>query len=359
MKTKIIYISGSEVFSAADIRAAFDEVRSALGLSADTVLFGVPVDADDAGLGIETTTIHDVVETPAPVIEPIDVVEPIEIIDVAEEKPIKKPRKTTKATTIETTDEVSPTVATEPVMDTDTEKVIPILSILSGKKEEPVVDADPFVDTIVNPDAIIDESPDDNEFADIEPEIVTDTEKHHVDVKIESVSVEKVTLRDTETDEVITTKTVTITDMINDEVPQSPMEKTLEQLLESMTPLREDVIEDNNDIDLMDDDETPSDEIQSDRMSADDEEEDSTDEDVDATLEQLASEFVTHADKIEPTPTAVPAGKIGKLKNILPFKKAKREEPGLMGDLFGWAGIAANDDEFSIPGFFTTTASKK
>lgn len=54
MKTKIIYISGNEVFNMADIRAAFDEVRNTLGLGADTVMFGVPVDADDA-LGAPTT----------------------------------------------------------------------------------------------------------------------------------------------------------------------------------------------------------------------------------------------------------------------------------------------------------------
>lgn len=48
MKTKIIYISGNEVFDMADIRAAFDEVRSTLGLGKDTVMFGVPVDSDDA-----------------------------------------------------------------------------------------------------------------------------------------------------------------------------------------------------------------------------------------------------------------------------------------------------------------------
>ena len=48
MKTKIIYISGNEVFDMADIRAAFEEVRSTLGLARDTILFGVPVDSDDA-----------------------------------------------------------------------------------------------------------------------------------------------------------------------------------------------------------------------------------------------------------------------------------------------------------------------
>ena len=46
MKTKIIYISGNEVFEMAEIRAAFEEVRTALGLSNDTILFGVPVDCD-------------------------------------------------------------------------------------------------------------------------------------------------------------------------------------------------------------------------------------------------------------------------------------------------------------------------
>ena len=44
MKTKIIYISGNEVFDMADIRAAFEEVRNTLHLGSDTVMFGVPVD---------------------------------------------------------------------------------------------------------------------------------------------------------------------------------------------------------------------------------------------------------------------------------------------------------------------------
>ena len=48
MKTKIIYISGNELFDIADIRAAFEEVRAALSLDNDTILFGVPVDKEDA-----------------------------------------------------------------------------------------------------------------------------------------------------------------------------------------------------------------------------------------------------------------------------------------------------------------------
>ena len=70
-------------------------------------------------------------------------------------------------------------------------------------------------------------------------------------------------------------------------------------------------------------------------------------------MAQLASEFAESADKIVATSKPENHGKIGKLKNILPFKKAKRDDSGLMGDLFGWAGIAANDEDFSIPGFFT------
>ena len=29
-----------------------------------------------------------------------------------------------------------------------------------------------------------------------------------------------------------------------------------------------------------------------------------------------------------------------------------------MGDLFGWAGVAANDEEFAIPEFFPTAVKK-
>ena len=44
MKKKIIYISGADSFNPGEVRAAFEEVRSTLGLDTDTVLFGVPVD---------------------------------------------------------------------------------------------------------------------------------------------------------------------------------------------------------------------------------------------------------------------------------------------------------------------------
>ncbi|MBO4480608.1 MAG: hypothetical protein J5742_03235 [Alphaproteobacteria bacterium] len=129
-----------------------------------------------------------------------------------------------------------------------------------------------------------------------------------------------------------------ITDMLNDEVPSESPEKTLEELLESMEPLREDIQPD----------------VQSELPS-----EINADEEIDATLESLASEFADNQSKISTSKKTAGRGKIGKLKNILPFKKMKRDDTGLMGDLFGWAGIAANDEDFTIPGFFTNAAAKK
>ncbi|MBN2890781.1 MAG: hypothetical protein JXL97_02850, partial [Bacteroidales bacterium] len=71
MKTKIIYISGSEIFDVSDVRAAFDEVRNALGFGSDTVLFGVPIDSDDLGLENKNLeNVSEVMET-KPVIEEI------------------------------------------------------------------------------------------------------------------------------------------------------------------------------------------------------------------------------------------------------------------------------------------------
>ena len=55
MKTKIIYISGGEIFNMSDVRNAFETVRHELGLGMDTVLFGVPVDAEDAGFATKRT----------------------------------------------------------------------------------------------------------------------------------------------------------------------------------------------------------------------------------------------------------------------------------------------------------------
>lgn len=304
MKTKIIYISGSEVFDVTDIRAAFNEVRSALGLASDTVLFGVPVDADDAGL--QPVTAEKQTETMVVTEPEEDIIEP-EIVIEEKPAPIKKTAKKVKAVA---TEEIKEEIAQEEPAKSEEEKIIPILSILSAKADTPEQAEEPVMENIES----VDDKEDDD---DIEPEedILEDTEV-------------------TEEIEITSIQTKSIEEMMADEVPEAETEKTLEQLLESMAPLRED-------------------------RNHEEPEEIEEDTGIDATLEQLAAEFVEKQDEIEVAPKAENAGKIGKLKNILPFKKAKREEPSLMGDLFGWAGIAANDDDFSIPGFFTTTASKK
>lgn len=349
MKTKIIYISGSEVFDMADVRAAFNEVRNALNLQSDTVLFGVPVDADDAGLqiGTQTTTYtDDIIPT-----EPIDLSEfesDTEITDTVAPapadtvvEPVHKPKKTsTRKTRAKVTEpdiivpaEPQDTAAAEPENIDDDEpapKIIPILSVLASKPQSDTPIVKPEIDNIEAESIAVETSVPDIIVTEIEHKITYDDAN-----VIESVTVDQVTISDDDFEpEIIHTQSVTMVDMITDDAPVDEQEKTLEQLLENMAPLREDRFMDDFD-------------------------DDATEMNSDATLAQLASEFVEEQDNIISTPRAEASGKIGKLKNILPFKKAKREDTGLMGDLFGWAGIAANDEEFSMPGFFTTTASKK
>ena len=297
MKTKIIYISGNELFDMADIRAAFEEVRSALSLGPDTVLFGVPVDSDDALINAKSdkNIIEHVVEN---VTEPIS--EP-----VAE----KKPRKSSKVVPItQAIREPDIEPITEPVDDDITEPeakpeetVVPILSVLDSEPETPITETDKTIDV----------------------ETIVETQNN--DVIQEPV-------QDAES--------VTISDIIADDVPEVAPEKTLEELLESMTPLGEDA-------DKKDDSATETDDSLETETPAP-----VTDtSDTDVALEKLATEFFETQDKIETPSKPAGRGKIGKLKNILPFKKAKHEDSGLMGDLFGWAGVAANDDDFTMPGF--------
>ena len=114
----------------------------------------------------------------------------------------------------------------------------------------------------------------------------------------------------------------------------------MERLLSAMKPLEEDILEEQHIDDIAKEQDSES------------------DSSFDATLEQLASEFIENQDKIAAEAKQTSRSKIGKLRNILPFKQSKHKDSGL-GDLFGWAGIAANDEDFSVPGFFTSAASKK
>ena len=304
MKTKIIYISGGETFEMTQIRAAFEEVRNTLGLDHDTVLFGVPVDCDNA---IEVTDSDKCVCNTDAVAD----IANQELIDNTQESTEIEEVITPKLTTSEETEEIVPLAIEEPSVENNDEevsdKVIPILSILASKPEESK------------------EMPE-QDIIPAEKDAVAEVAPEQIEENIEQVTVSEVHVDN-------------IDEIIDDEAPSAPMEKTLEQLLETMAPLREDVHDNTT---ITDDN---SDTLDTDTSFID--------EDTDATLAQLASEFAQTEDKIV-TPTKTEShGKIGKLKNILPFKKAKRDDNGLMGDLFGWAGIAANDDDFSMPGFFT------
>jgi hypothetical protein len=289
MKTKIIYISGNEVFDMADIRAAFEEVRVALNLDKNTVLFGVPVDQDDAGLSKSTdeSILNQTIEN-AKSIEPEETPQTPEN-DIVDETPDiepvveKKRGRARKAIENEKEDIVS---TPETSLTEDAEKIVPILSILSAKDDEP------------------------GEENTVEPEIIEDV--------IEDIP---------ESEE---------NDEDNSDAEESDAQTNLEKLLSEMKPLDEDAL----DISV-----TPD---------ADDS---SEEENIDATLEQLATEFVQTQDKIASTTKSTTRNKIGKLRNILPFKQSKHADQGL-GDLFGWAGVAANDEEFSVPGFFTTSSKK-
>ncbi len=318
MKTKIIYISGNEVFEMAQIRAAFEEVRGALGLGTDTILFGVPVDADDALASVATTTTQAITETQiietieAPTSEIIDAPE-IKIEETQEPEPI--PEIVSEEAIVEPVAEPIVEPISEIAEETESDKIIPILSILSANDEE-----EPSV---------------------VEPEVTPTIEA------IEPVS---------EPDDTgnIDALTVSIDDVVTDDAPVAEREKTLEELLESMTPLGEDIISDEPDANIIPEQMIEDTDTENFSVSM-------TDDmaDTDATLAQLANEFAQTQDKIPESPKPSGNGKIGKLKNILPFKKAKRDDSGLMGDLFGWAGIAANDEDFSIPGFFTGVAGQK
>ena len=323
MKTKIIYISGNELFEMGDIRAAFEEVRNTLGLDKDTILFGVPVDEDNAlAQPIQTCDSANTFEPEdieIPVVQDI-IPEPIHTAETVQEDP--QPEVIPEVVVPEEPIyEEIPVIENIQHVENNEDTVIPILSVLGG------------TDTNVTPE----EEPEQTQY-------VTD------------IITEAVEQPDDEIEKQAETLQISIEDVVADQAPveEEEKEKTLEELLESMTPLGEDILEDtdNNELGIEDMTDTDSDVDFSVSMN-----DDVTD--TDATLAQLANEFAQTQDQIPTTQKNTGNGKISKLKNILPFKKAKRDDSGLMGDLFGWAGIAANDEDFSIPGFFTSAGGQK
>ena len=135
MKTKIIYISGSEVFEMSQVRAAFEEIRQTLGLDKNTVLFGVPVDSDDA-LADKNTVNTDIESQHVPV-QPIitdEIVTKTEPII-----PVKKSRKSKKIV-----EEIELTVPEQIIEEITsvTEEVIPVTEEFMPVAEEfiPIVE---------------------------------------------------------------------------------------------------------------------------------------------------------------------------------------------------------------------------
>jgi hypothetical protein len=279
MKTKIIYISGNEVFEMSEIRAAFDSVRATLGLDNDTILFGVPVDADNAlsNVDIATPSTEPIVETVVmPAAEPV-----VESITEPVIEPVIEPVVDVQSLTAVDPEPISPD---EDIAPQESEPVIPILSVLSAQETsiepeikavaEPVAEA--IVETVAEP---VVESVE----AAVEPatEIVETAIISDINVNAE--------LSAPVNEDDATVETITIGDMITDDAPVPQMEKTLEDLLETMAPLREDVLPE------------PAPEISTDIFDGDD---------TDATLAQLATEFADTQDKIPATPRATATAKL-------------------------------------------------
>ena len=326
MKTKIIYISGGEIFNMNDVRDAFDTVRRELQLPNDTVLFGVPVDADDAlGTQFETDTKQNTTVETVDVQPDIDEVVPVE----QPEKPKRAKKKAAKVI------DIVEDVKSEAVVEQTPEKeVIPILSVLGGETKPVQTEITPVEDSLNN-------------------EIVEDSEVLDI---VEEKTSEPV---------------VNITDLSDDILIDEPEQIIVPQDDQDVSDIQEDIptVEPQTATVLESDDEDDQlakllESVQSLNEDKDDtapelQVVENTVDETDATLEKLATEFAENQDKIiNTTKSSARGGRIGKLKNILPFKKTKRNESSLMGDLFGWAGVAANDEEFGIPEFFPTAAKK-
>jgi hypothetical protein len=321
MKTKIIYISGSEIFNMNDVRDAFETVRKELGLTHDTILFGVPVDKEDA-LGekfenVKTTPVNVSpvdTESTSTVETPIDDVVDIQQ-DIVEVEPKAKPKRAKKKV-VEIHPEIEEIVEPEPQIDITEpdnkpdDAIIPILSVLGGEKT-------------TEPETVLNDTDLQNDIIDAfdEAEETDEVETPTAPISFDAADI----------DDEIPTVEPEPTKIIN----TNEEDDSLEKLLQSVQSLHEDK------------DETIIEPVATNL------------DETDLTLEKLANEFVENQDKIvNTTKSSARGGRIGKLKNILPFKKVKHNDSGLMGDLFGWAGVAANDEEFGIPDFFPTAAKK-
>ena len=219
MKTKIVYISGNEIFDMSDIRAAFEEVRNALNLDKNTVLFGVPIDEDDIGLSKQQPT-ESIDESKESVISAsiVDIPEKDEIksVDIPEQiiDEVVKDIEQDSTSDIEPEEE-EPEKIVEINIDSgakeNNEKVVPILSVLSTGKSG--VESDEQTES-------------DNDI-----QIIEDIHQETAST-IENIEDEYVNEKDS-------------------------MESDLEQLLSEMKPLQEDILDDSvsTDDNVIEDDE--------------------------------------------------------------------------------------------------------
>lgn len=320
MKTKIVYISGNELFELSDIRAALDDIHNALGLDSDTVLIAVPIDKAKDGQ-TATNSASAATEINNKSIKKIDRkksthAKQTALAQVADEKNIKSAENQESPENIKK----------------HSEKMRPILSVLSTQDAQ-------------NVEIPVEKESATDDFA--KGLVGSDSDS---EIQIESESALETTSDSNFSEEVLESGE-----------PAKSAEKSLEELLETMTPLSEDYTEEEFP-NLEDENATAhekTNEVDDIKKTFQPEKSNDEMDDSDTTLEQLANEFAKSEDKIVATSKNHSHGKIGKLKNILPFKKVKHDNSGLIGDLFGWAGIAANDEDFSMPEFFTGIASKK
>ncbi|MCL2017340.1 MAG: hypothetical protein FWG80_01010 [Alphaproteobacteria bacterium] len=331
MKTKIIYISGGEVFPPQQVRAAFDAVRGMLCLDSDTVIFGVPVDCDDIGLSsIPDAHSHVVTDEKGLEKSAIDKESIVPAMEIPEASLIEN-QIATKPVAEQTV--TAPPIRKRKKKETEEQALAtPILSVLgsiqSAKEESvasipdptPVANPEPVKDKEVSGSALPGRVSDDFAVRSAPSDNYAQTpavKTSHDDVKEEM-----------------------LVEAVEEDVVQS-----IEDIFAGIPPLSED-----KPIDLTTRDEAAG-------------EDEYTDSPVvqhtgdDATLSKLAAEFIAVQDKdlgVAKELDTAKGGKIGRLKNILPFKKKERAEPSVLGDLFGWAGVAANDDtdSFAMPDFF-------
>jgi len=338
VKTKIIYISGGDAFPPAEVKGAMDTIRGMLKLDLDTILFGVPVDTDDIRAGVVSETLEfsgvnaNIPEyVAADVAHDAEKVQRVKIEDAAQKSAEIPTISTTPARVRKSRKIKADTVDAGTTESEKTKPTPPILSVIGGIREESIVPEAPAV-----------------EPATIAPAPGSPREQSSRGVAQAGVTTTILELDADDAPNGIEPKTSLYDFADADDDATDAEIKSIEDIFEGLSPIAEDRPVNLNQYD--------EDDAKTERESANAV---TADAEIDATLSRLAAEFATAQTKeigapAPRSPEGAKGGRIGKLKNILPFKKKDKADGGLMSDLFGWAGIAANDDggDFEMPEFF-------